>query len=298
MKQFKNLALFWIFVIMGLSAGIYFLNNPIWDNTKSEVMQEVVETHIKPSKQKHVNMVNAVTLQERVYEQEKLLDVIIEFTDWEDLEVNLQEQESILKEINKLEELIKDTPEKFVDTKVKCNHFREKIESLHDEELVLKKLMNKTSISTDMNFGETMGLTSNQISLLMKNVKDIRGKYSIEDEEMIKNVSETVKNVVEEYPVNEVFVLAVMSNETGYFKSGYVQCRNNFGGLEINDEGLVFDNPREGIAAAVKCIRKHVSGKSNIYDINDTYCPEPVHGEQYGWAEDVLSIMNSYKNSI
>ena len=162
-----------------------------------------------------------------------------------------------------------------------------------DEQDIEKSLQDKLSsiyIYDGMDMSQPIGFTSEELRYLLNN------SGLISNEEVLSKLPEILVNTIEQYPVNELFSLSVMSLESGYFTSELAQNKNNFGGMLNSDgSGIYFDTVDEGLQKAIMCVHFNLKGSNTIYEIQDTYCPPDADGNNgYEWSSLVLSIMQSY----
>lgn len=179
----------------------------------------------------------------------------------------------------------------------------------------LTEKLEKIEISETADMSISFDFTEEEIVYLLKNIQS-NGTKLVQDEELIKDLANCVVSTVTETPINELLAISVMSLESGYFTSNYVNNHNNFGGMQYKGKAMSFDSRTDGIVAAIKCIHNNLKNNNTIIDINESYCPpevsietETVEGEDataesieneeievepYIWSKTVLSIMESY----
>ena len=181
--------------------------------------------------------------------------------------------------------------------------FCDKYELIKSRWTEYHKMINKLSrisVSEEMDMSKPIGLTAEELEYLLNNARRKNGELFIQDKNIIREIALAITEMVEMHPVNEIFVLAAMSFETGYFISNYVKIHNNFGGMIEGGKASNFETVEEGLEAAVKCLHSNLKGNNTVYEVNETYCePMGENGEDvYGWSRNVLSIMNTYASVI
>ncbi len=182
--------------------------------------------------------------------------------------------------------------------------FIEEYECMEEVKFALLQKINSLAISQNLDMSKPVGFTEEEIRYLLESIGIVRKR----NPEIIDILPRVMIETMEEYPVNELFSIAVMSLETGYFRSNLAVKNFNYGGMMgANGKGLKFDNMEEGLIAAIKCLHKNLKGDNTIFEVNQSYCsPSDLNGdgeivgneELYHWSYQVMSIMNRYKNSI
>lgn len=159
--------------------------------------------------------------------------------------------------------------------------FQEVVE-LHSAGSLEKKLEEfKINSKTDMS--KSLGLTESEIRILLSN------SGLVKDSEIIEVLPKIMVQTVAENEVNELFSIAVMSYETGYFDSKLARNKNNFGGMMLNGRAMSFETKEEGLEKAIICAHNNLRGNNTANDVERSYCPD----NQY-WSNNVISIMKMY----
>ena len=157
-------------------------------------------------------------------------------------------------------------------------------------EASLIKKLNSMDITLSMNMGQPIGFTEEELRLLLEKVGLVK------DQRILDTLPAVMVETVKEYPVNELCSIAVMSLESGHFKSDLAVNNNNFGGMLVKGVGMKFSSVEEGLAAAIRCLYKNLKGNNTLHDINKSYCPPSQPGD-YHWSDKVLNIMQRYKTA-
>lgn len=291
------------------------------DESKLYVSEEEVEQDLQYVEISLTANSSSVTLEEteRMKEIEEKLDTAKTLTAQISLTYS-EENEDIEKQIS---ELLEDVGGELEQYSTYREAFQEDYDAIKEEferyRQILQSIMEKMEaiqISNSTDMSQTFGFTEEEFIYILKNVRGKRGNLLIEDTAMAESVAKGIIEAMDEYPVNEIFAVSVMSFESGYFTSKLVVKYNNFGGMQNSAEGVAyhFETPEEGIRAAVKCIHSNLKGNNTANEVNETYCAphivtdengEPIINEDgqpekdvYYWARNVLSIMKSYARGI
>lgn len=185
--------------------------------------------------------------------------------------------------------------EKYPELKVLSEYHDELKERLarYDSAVVgaMEKLESMDDITNKMDVSKTLGLTSDELYQILLNAKSDNGTLLVPDG-MARDIADGVVETVQEYPINEVFAVAVMALETGHFRSNACEKLNNFGGLTSSNGLMSFDSDLDGVKAAVKCIYKNMQRNGcTASQINKTY------SESNTWDVKVLSVMRDYSST-
>lgn len=223
---------------------------------------------------------------------DRLLDEIFDVYS----EDNVKKEKMVLELLEDVKEYILICPEQFSKYYEDYDLYYSRIQ---DYQQMIRKLKNIQVIEY-MDMSKQLGLTVEEMEYVIKNTKKNDGESFISNERLVKEIAWSIVKTVEIYPINEIFVLSVMSFETGYFSSKYVVKYNNFGGMKLNGEPIKFETVQDGLEASVKCLNSNLKGNNTVYKINETYCePMGENGEDvYGWSRNVLSIMKTYASAI
>ncbi len=140
----------------------------------------------------------------------------------------------------------------------------------------------KKSVSTD-NMAKTIGFSEEQLRYLLRNWGQI------DDPQILATLPRIMESVVDDYEVNEIASIAVMSLESGYFNSGLAVYSNNYGGLMARSgRAMSFETVSSGLEKAIKVFHSNMKGEySTLEGINSTYCTTST------WAPKVRAIMYS-----
>lgn len=188
----------------------------------------------------------------------------------------------------------------------RLREFQNIIEEYEHIEAVRQALLEKLNsflISENTDMSKPIGFTEEELHYLLESIGFVRER----NPEIIDVLPSVMVETVKEYPVNELFSIAVMSFETGYFRSYLAMEKFNYGGLLGADgKGLTYASMEEGLAVAIQCLYKNLKGSNTIFEINETYCaPTDLNGdgkiegikELFHWSTQVMSIMERYKNA-
>lgn len=224
-------------------------------------------------------------------------------------EENIELEQQVVQNLEEVKGMLEDENAYFDDSI--WGQYNETKKNFEQYLQMLQSIANKMStikITNSTNMSQTFDFTVEELSYILRNAKGTNGKLIIEDWELAEIMAKTVVETVEEYPVNELFAISVMSFETGYFTSKLVRVYNNFGGVKDPTTGDYshFHTLEEGITATVKCLNSNLKGSKTAKAVNASYCAPIIevdeNGEEvehvYGWAENVLSIMMSYARAI
>lgn len=184
--------------------------------------------------------------------------------------------------------------------------FRDIIERYENREEVKQSLLQKINdleAFRNSDMGKPIGFTEEELRYLLRSVGIVQQR----NPEIIDILPRVMVETVKEYPVNELFSIAVMSFETGYFKSKLAIKNFNYGGMMGSEKALTFDNMKDGLKAAIRCVHQNLKGSNTIFEVNRSYCSPTdlnddgkIEGneELYHWSYQVMSIMTTYKKAI
>ena len=202
----------------------------------------------------------------------------------------------LLSEIDDIEGELKECPLTFSTIEESLNLARNKIMLYENMISRADEKIKNFTVDNTMDMSKTVGFSKSEFKQVLYKLKDNNEEMLIPE----NLINKLVEGVVGK-DVNEVFAIAVMANETGWFTSNLAKDYNNFGGmLRSAGNPYKFSTKEEGITATVDCIKSNMSHGSTVFEINRTYCePEDKNGdgriegdsERYGWSYKVLSIM-------
>ncbi len=175
-------------------------------------------------------------------------------------------------------------------------YYHKKVELYHYDTMMksIFKKMDNMQISTHMDLSETVGFTEEELTYLLLNLKRPDGKVVTDDKDLAICIAEGIVSTTKDNPVNELFVLSVMSYESYYFENEGARTANNFSGMMDGGKLLQYENVTEGAKKAVECIYNNMQRGTTAYDINESYC-KPLN--DYKWAKTVISIMSTYQST-
>lgn len=189
----------------------------------------------------------------------------------------------------------------------RLREFQDIIEEYEYAEKLKQTLLEKINsivISQNVDMSKPIAFTEEELRYLLESIGIVQQR----NPEIIDVLPRVMVEAMKDYPVNELFSIAVMSFETGYFRSPLAINNFNYGGMMgANGKGLKFDNMEDGLAAAIKCLHKNLKGSNTIFEVNQSYCaPTDLNGdgkiegnaELYNWSYQVMSIMTRYKNAV
>lgn len=163
----------------------------------------------------------------------------------------------------------------------------------------IKAKMANLSITQSSNLSEVIGFTEEELTFALKNAKK-NGTLVIqhnEPEKMAEALGAVIAKKANEYQVNELCILGIMSVETGWFnpqKSTYLRKYNNFGGMKTKKGTAInYETWEEGIEANIKCIGANMKGNNTAKEIGSTYCPGSST-----WPKQIISAMKTYKKAF
>ncbi len=173
--------------------------------------------------------------------------------------------------------------------------YRSKRAELYSYDAMIESIFEKIDameVSTYMDMSEAIYFTKEELEYLILNLKRPDGKVITEDKQLAASIAQGIVNKVEEKPVNELFVLAVMSYESYYFENERARETNNFSGMMSSSGRLLeCETTLIGAEKSVECLYKNMKKGTTIYDINKSYA-KPLN--EYKWAKKVIAIMRTY----
>lgn len=180
----------------------------------------------------------------------------------------------------------------------------EEYERTEKAKQTLLEKINSLVISQNIDMSKPIGFTEEELRYLLERI----GLVQQRNPEIIDVLPRVMVEAIKDYPVNELFSIAVMSLETGYFRSDLAVKNFNYGGMMgTHGKALTFDNMEEGLIAAIRCLYRNLKGSNTIFEVNQSYCsPTDLNGdgkiegnaERYQWSYQVMSIMTRYKNAV
>lgn len=163
----------------------------------------------------------------------------------------------------------------------------EKIIEFENMKSSLKEKLSSIEISKRADVSKVTGFTEEELRYLLE------CSGLIDDPEIIATLPEVVVETVKQYPVNELWSIAVMCLESGYFTSNLAIKHNNYGGMLYKGKAMRFDTMEEGIQRAIQCFYNNLKGDNTIYEVNETYC-EPDENGKYGWSYKVMDVLSLF----
>ena len=123
----------------------------------------------------------------------------------------------------------------------------------------------------------------------------------------LKELAWVISEACTDYGVNELFLAALIAQETGYGTSRRFIQDNNVGGYEVytpKSKGRLFTSREESVRAVAKLLGIHYLDKEGMYyegksarDVNTRYCTSS-EGGQYEWSKNINKIAYDIKEAI
>lgn len=175
-------------------------------------------------------------------------------------------------------------------------YYHKKVELYHYDAMMesIFKKMDNMQVSTHMDLSKTLGFTEEELTYLLLNLKRPDGKVITDDKDLAICIAEGIVSTTKDNPVNELFVLSVMSYESYYFENEGARKANNFSGMMDGGRLLQCENVINGAQKSVECIYNNMKRGNTACDINESYC-KPLN--DYQWAKKVISIMSTYQST-
>lgn len=102
------------------------------------------------------------------------------------------------------------------------------------------------------------------------------------------------------YGINAMFLLGIISQESGFATSRRSMEDNNLTGYSVysnSSKGKVFGSKYESIMSTAKLLKEeYVIGRNikDIKSINEVYCPD----DDYKWSNDIQNIISTYRSEL
>lgn len=112
----------------------------------------------------------------------------------------------------------------------------------------------------------------------------------------LKGLGDAFADAEQKYGINAMFLLGIVSQESGFGKSDRANRQNNMAGLAVYSDsatGKSFSNKYESIMYLGKLLSKEYVKDRNlkgINEINEVYCPN----DDYYWSKSIKKIINDY----
>lgn len=102
-----------------------------------------------------------------------------------------------------------------------------------------------------------------------------------------------------QYGVNAMFLLGIVSQESGFASSRRAVEENNLTGYAIyqNNSRKAFNSQYESVMATARLLKDNYIGERNIKDIksiNEVYCPN----DDYKWSNSIHGIIKTYISEL
>lgn len=180
-------------------------------------------------------------------------------------------------------------------------------ENIKKEQEVLKKLEETRIVRNPIfdfnNVRVKSGLNKKSLELIIKGNKvGNAGKF------LLLPLAETIIQCEKEYGINALFLLGIISQESGYGTSYLARSYNNLMGiLKANGSPMYFDSQQECVEYMAKVLDReyltkggdYYSSSNSIYSINKYYCvkrnSQGVLVPDYSWSDYIIQIANNYK---
>lgn len=201
---------------------------------------------------------------------------------------------------NKLEKVNLELKDKEQELDIIKNNYKE-LETKYND------VNNKLNDDNLYYFDKVIFNANNLTELSNVNEKQLTMIFNIYPE--YKNLIGLEKSIVEceeTYGVNAIFILGIISQETGYNTSNRAINDNNMGGLQVynnSSSGLSFDSKHDSIMYMGKLLSEkylNPEGKYyrgvDIYSVNESYCVTPE--DKYSWANNIINICSKYVSRI
>lgn len=176
----------------------------------------------------------------------------------------------------------------YIEISDKIDDYQERVD-FENMKRSLKEKLSTVKISSRADISQVIGLTEEEIRYLLE------CSGLIEDPEIIETLPRVMVETVKEYPVNELWSIAVMASETGHFTSNLALNSFNYGGMMDAEGAMSFDSMEEGLYRAIRCLYLNMEDKpkKTIAEVNKSYCPDSIPG----WTNLVMDVLSLYVTS-
>lgn len=115
----------------------------------------------------------------------------------------------------------------------------------------------------------------------------------------LEGLEKAFVNAEKEYGINAMFLLGIVSQESGFVSSRRAIEENNLTGYAIyqNSSEKAFDSKYECILATARLLKnEYVDGRKikDIRSINEVYCPD----DNYKWSNSINKIVDTYMGEL
>lgn len=140
------------------------------------------------------------------------------------------------------------------------------------------------------NITEKSNLNGKQLKILFKSNSTYKNLIGLED---------AFIQAEKEYGVNAIFLLGIVSQESGFVTSRRAIEENNLTGYAIyqNSSEKAFNSKYESIMDTSKLLKEeYILGRNikDIEDINEVYCPN----DDYYWSTSIQKIISTYLSEL